>query len=191
MIQDIEELKRLFNGYQAYLVGSQAVKIVNPEAPLPRDWDVFVTGNILPDLGPFTKTRMGDRRYNELGLDLWRDGVAKYLKEVDWHEKAVCICLKTGCILGTQQFFQGITGNTGNGRRRVATRHPGTGRIVSPGLPGFQQFVQNTAVMDTAPTPRRSATIFPEPTVITEITTPRPTGDAPTIDELVEEVFGL
>ena len=127
-----EELKEYFKGTDAYLCGGGARSIMGLAPMPPNDWDVLLNNpaDIIPDIpGARGETCFGGVRFIDAEVDVWHDNVGHSLHTCRWHEKAVAIHLATGCVMGTEEFFDGYTGEVTTREIRVPPPrgYPGRG----------------------------------------------------------------
>lgn len=102
-----EGIKLLFEGCEAYLVGGGARHVLAKEPGEPRDWDVVVTRDFPLSLQRhfWRENSFGGRKYVNLSLDVWRDDIGCYLREVPRGKDGVAIHLETGAVLTTKEFW--------------------------------------------------------------------------------------
>ncbi len=112
-----DELKKLFGGQAgaAWLVGGGARTVLGMAPSPPNDWDVILESNRADRIKGLQgqlcqRNAFGGFHFPLLGLDLWTGVVSVALETCRWHEKAVAINLKTGAVIGTREFFAGMTG---------------------------------------------------------------------------------
>lgn len=112
MITSFSELKKLFRGYDAYLVGGAARVLSassNADGPLEgiKDWDVLVNHQVPPNLpGKWSWNSFGGIKYLELGLDVWQGDIGKHLRQAPRGKDGVAVHIETGAMLFTLEFFQ-------------------------------------------------------------------------------------
>lgn len=109
-----QTLKRMFDGYDAYLVGGAARAILEQFestysfdrlAICPRDWDVLVVGPPPVFDSPWRLNRFGGFKYTDMRLDVWEGDIGKYLREVPRGIDGIAIHLATDTMLFTREFF--------------------------------------------------------------------------------------
>ena len=110
-----KEIKHLFKGYDAYLVGGAARSQLeyfednscfNEELEKVKDWDVLVDNQVPPLLsGKRRLNSFGGIKYTQLNIDVWQDNIGRYLRKVPRGKDGVAIHLETGTILITHEFI--------------------------------------------------------------------------------------
>lgn len=130
MIRTLDELKKLFIGCDAWLVGGGARYVLGREG-FPKDWDVVIThGSQSPVIGslPHEETYFGGKRIPSLGLDYWFDDIGDFLRQVPRGKDGLAYHLETGATLFTHEYVQGIEVVTRPDLRFSKNKYP-NGRV--------------------------------------------------------------